>query len=141
MNKFFKLSEIRITLIISIILCIILIYLNKIPSKLDYDIFLSISSTLFGFLITSLSILLVFPNEGRIKLLKRHNNYESVYQTFLISIIFLILLFILSLVGNFYGDFYIQRIVFLFFLILVLLFLILDLWILKRMINLLFIND
>lgn len=138
MFKIFKKKQSIRSLIISIILVLILIYFNKIPLELDYGIFLSISVSLFGFLITALSILLVFPENGRIGLLKQHKDYELLFMIFLFSIVLQVIIFSLSLIGTLFYDFYFMRIITLFFLILSLQFIILDLWILKRMINILF---
>lgn len=138
MFKIFKKKQSIRSLIISIILVLILIYFNKIPLELDYGIFLSISVSLFGFLITALSILLVFPENGKIGLLKQHKDYELLFMIFLFSIVLQVIIFSLSLIGTLFYDFYFMRIITLFFLILSLQFIILDLWILKRMINILF---
>ena len=88
-----------------------------------------------------MSILLVFPENGKIGLLKEHKDYESLFMIFLFSIVLQMLLFILSLIGIFCSDFYYLRIFTLFILILAILFIVLDLWILKRMINILFIEN
>ena len=76
--NFLKLRQIKI-LFISLIIESFIIFIiptNQFIKFYDsilssYSIMLSVSASLFGFLITFLSILLMFPEEGRVKLLKK----------------------------------------------------------------------
>ncbi len=141
MLKIFKKTEVRIIFVLSFIPIIILFFTNKVPQNIHYETFLSVSASLFGFLITVMSILLVFPDNGRIYLLKQHNDYELLFMIFLFSIVLQILIFIFSLIGMLCYDFKFLNIIFIFVLSLSILFTFLDIWILKRMINILCIKE
>lgn len=141
MLKIFKKTEVKIIFCLSFIPVIILFLTSKIPQNVHYEAFLSVSASLFGFLITVMSILLVFPDNGRIFLLKQHNDYELLFMIFLFSIFLQIIIFIFSLVGMLCNNFKFLNIIFIFVLNLSILFIILDIWILKRMINILCIKE
>ena len=139
MINFFRIIEVIIIFIASIIGICGLIFFNFIPSYIDYSIYISISASLFGFLITTLSILLIFPNEGRIKILKEHESYKMLFNIFLFTIFLEILLFLISLIGNLYCiSCYEFKIIFIWILLISILFIILCLWIIKRLIDTLF---
>ena len=118
---------------------IVLICLDLFPDKIDYTTFLSVSASLVGFLITTLSILLVFPNGGRMSILKKHKSYKQLFNIFILAISFQIILFIISLIGNLYCVLnHTFKILFLWILLLSIMLLILCLWIIKKMIDTLF---
>lgn len=139
MIKFFKTREVVIIFIVSFIGICGLIHYNYIPTCIDYGIFISISASLFGFLITTLSILLIFPEDGRIIILKEHESYKMLFDIFLFTIFLEILLFLISLIGNLYCiSNYEFKIIFIWILLISILFIILCLWIIKRLIDTLF---
>lgn len=139
MIKFFKTMEVVIIFIVSFIGIYGLIQYNYIPTCIDYGIFISISASLFGFLITTLSILLIFPDDGRIIILKEHESYKMLFDIFLFTIFLEILLFLISLIGNLYCiPNYEFKIIFIWILLISILFIILCLWIIKRLIDTLF---
>lgn len=136
MFNFFKTMEVKIIFIISIIGVYGLINFNLIPTHIDYSIYLSISASLFGFLITTLSILLIFPDEGRIKLLKEHESYNMLFNIFLFAIFLEIILFLISLIGNLYCIVnYEFKIIFIWILLISILFIIFCIWIIKKLID------
>lgn len=138
MIDLFKIKEIQFIAIISLIIfIIILFYFDKISNiTICYETFLSISASLFGFLITTLSILIVFPDKGRMKILNKHNLYRYLFDIVIVSIILQFIIFIFSLIGNLF-SFKNIWISFLFIILIVmsLEFLLLDIWIIKKMIE------
>lgn len=138
MINLFKIKEIQFIAIISLIIfIIILFYFDKISNiTICYETFLSISASLFGFLITTLSILIVFPDKGRMKILNNHNLYRYLFDIVIVSIILQFIIFIFSLIGNLF-SFKNIWISFLFIILIVmsLEFLLLDIWIIKKMIE------
>jgi len=102
----FKIKELRNDFIYSFILGLVLIAiayyfkLNFIFSNIlnSLDVIISISITMAGFLITSLTILFVFPENYKIKFLKLHPTYKYVFSAFIISIILFIILALFSFV-------------------------------------------
>lgn len=136
MINFFKIGEVKLIFFISFIFIIGLLYFNFIPVSIDYSIYLSVSASLFGFLITTLSILLIFPNDGKIGILKKHKSYKNVFSIFIFSIFLQIILFSISLFGNLYNlQDYNLNVVFLWILIISLMIIILIVWIIKKMIE------
>ena len=131
MIDLFKIKEIQFIAIISLIIfIIILFYFDKISNiTICYETFLSISASLFGFLITTLSILIVFPDKGRMKILNKHNLYRYLFDIVIVSIILQFIIFIFSLIGNLF-SFKNIWISFLFIILIVmsLEFLLLDIW-------------
>jgi len=104
MIAIFKIKEFKNDFICSIALglfSIAIVYffkLNFIFSNIlnSLGIIISISVTMAGFLITSLTILFVFPENNRIKFIKLHPAYKYVFYAFIVSIILFIILAILS---------------------------------------------
>jgi len=99
----------------------------------DYGTYLSVSSTLLGFLITTLAIILTFPENRKIKELKKRDLYLEIYNTFLICLFSLVLFFVLSLIGfigNIDNCWFCSAV--LFALILSIIFIFLIVWILMR---------
>ena len=136
MISFFNIKQVKLIGFISLICIICLIYFNLIPVSIEYTTFLSVSASLFGFLITTLSILLVFPNEGRIAILKKHKSFNNLYNIFIFSIFLQIILFSISLFGNLYNfQDYKLNVVFIWFLLISLMFIVLIVWIIKKMIE------
>lgn len=104
MKTLFAIREIQIDFIVSIILTAIISFLicnqNKIGSiNTNFGTFVSLSSTLLGFLITAYAILITFPESYKIKLLKRNPLFQKLYETFIFTIYVLIVLFLVSLIG------------------------------------------
>ena len=101
---------------------------------------LSISITLAGFLITSLTILFVFPENSRIKFIKLHPAYKYVFHAFIVSIILFVILAVLSfcfkILMPYVPTFLISLLIILFVWAMVSLFR--CLWLLKKMIDIYF---
>lgn len=142
MIKTFKIPEIKYILIFTIILTILVqissVYYNF-NIGIDYGLYLGVISSLIGFLFTALSILIVFPEKGKIVKLEKHELYPFLSKIFLLTIFSLLLLLIDLIIGNLWGEhIYFQKVIFLFLLIFSMMLILLDLWIFKRMIDLLF---
>lgn len=136
MISFFNIKQVKLIGFISLICILCLMYFNLIPVSIEFTTYLSVSASLFGFLITTLSILLVFPNEGRIVILKKHKSFNNLYNIFIISIFLQIILFSISLFGNLYNfQDYKLNVVFIWFLLISLMFIVLIVWIIKKMIE------
>lgn len=136
MIDFFHIKEVKLIFFISFIFIIGFWIFNLIPVSIEYTTYLSVSASLFGFLITTLSILLVFPNEGRIGVLKKHKSFKNLFNIFIFSIFLQIILFSISLFGNLYNIVdYKLRIIFMWFLLISLMFIVLIVWIIKKMIE------
>jgi len=100
-----KVREFRLDTLFTILLVAISIFLFGeqmsiwLPEKAD--VITSVSVTLLGFLITSMVILLTFPENHRIKFIKKHPTYLKIYYYFLFTITLFLALavtsFILSL--------------------------------------------
>ncbi len=104
MINIFKIKEIKNDFVGSVILGLILIAiiyffnLNFIFRNIlsSLGTILTISVTLAGFLITSLTILFVFPENNRIKFIKSHSIYKYVFHAFIVSIVLFVILAVLS---------------------------------------------
>ena len=144
----FKVKELKndfiISTIVSIIFFIIIYYFNlhfifhNIYDSLE--VIITISITITGFLITSLTILLVFPENSRIKFIKKHKGYKYIFYAFILSIILFVTVSILSFILKilvFFRTYY-----FLYLLITIFIWAIVSLfrciWLLKKMIDILF---
>lgn len=147
--NFLKLRQIKI-LFISLIIESFIIFIiptNQFIKFYDsilssYSIMLSVSASLFGFLITFLSILLMFPEEGRVKLLKKDELYIYVFYCLLFSILTQLLLFIFCVLGTLFGIILpYQNKLYIIIIIFSISTIFLDLWILKNMIDVLQIKD
>lgn len=134
-----KVREFRVDTFFTILLVMISLFLygSQISMWLEEkaDVLTSISVTLLGFLITSLVILLTFPENHRIRLIKKHPTYPKIYHYFLFTIMLYLALVIASFLISLFPT--------LFSLVLILLVwstisLIRCIWILKRMIDLYF---
>jgi hypothetical protein len=104
MKALFAIKEIRIDLILSIVITIIisllLVNYNKTGSICsNYGTYVSLSSTLLGFLITAYAILITFPESYKIKLLKKSPLFPKIYDTFIYTIYVIIVFFLVSLAG------------------------------------------
>jgi len=144
----FKSKETKNDFIISIItggvfIAIIHLFdLNFIFNNLfdSLDSILTISVTLAGFLITSLTILFVFPENSRIKFIKTHPTYKYIFHAFILSIILFIAITVLSLVFKMLTphipSFLLSVLIILFIWSIVSLFR--CLWLLKRLIDIYF---
>jgi len=106
MTNIFHVKELKYDFILSVIigtLSLSIIYyfrLHFIFNNLSQTLeeILTVSVTLAGFLITSLTILFVFPENARIKFIKKHSTYKYIFDAFMISIILFILTAILCFV-------------------------------------------
>lgn len=102
----FEVREIRRGFIASAIFLLslvsYLIYINKLDTLHGkYWDYISISATLLGFLITAYAILVTFPENHKIRVLKANRKYKYVFDIFLLPIYPLISLLLLSLIGFF----------------------------------------
>ena len=106
MVNIFKVKELKNDFLSSVIagfLFITAIYyfkLNFVFSNIINSLgnILTVSVTLAGFLITSLTILFVFPENNRIKFMKLHSTYKYIFYAFIISIMLFVVTAILSFV-------------------------------------------
>lgn len=135
-----KVKEVYRGLIVSIIIGFILgIILKNFDMNDFYGTFAGVSASLFGFLVTALSIILVFPKKGRMKVLEKHRLYPTLFYGFILAIFSQILLFIFSLFGIFFSKIWeYQTTLFIIVLSVSILFLLLCIWILKMMLDVLF---
>jgi hypothetical protein len=109
MTNLFKIQEIKTDFFLSLVLtALFFMYLLSseksgiICSK--YDIYLSLSATFLGFLITAYAILIAFPDSYKIRLLKKHEDFPTLFDAFIFGIYILISLFILSWVKCYYSP-------------------------------------
>ncbi|ASJ11262.1 hypothetical protein A3L12_08125 [Thermococcus sp. P6] len=103
MFKLWKVKEFRMDVLLTILIFVMLPFLGNMAQISAWvrekdDVLTSVSVTLLGFLITSLVILLTFPENHRIKFIKKHPTYPKIYDYFLFTIILLLILAIASLV-------------------------------------------
>lgn len=103
--ELFKVREVQRDFVIGIVISILTVYYIWITESIqlvynNYGACVSLSATLLGFLITSFTILLAFPINYKIQLLKEHAMYPMLFGVFLLSIYTLIVLFILSIAGS-----------------------------------------
>ncbi len=110
MIEIFKMKEIKKDLLFSIIAFFVLILVIFVTKKAHvfstivsekYDFFASMYLTLVGFMVTSLSILINFPENYKIKFLKTHPLFPRVFETFVFATFLFLAIFILSLIGLF----------------------------------------
>ncbi len=136
-----KISEIKwiiiVTLSLTFVIYILSYYFN-INIEIDYRAYLGIIASLIGFLFTAISIIIVFPEKGKITKLEKHKLYPVLLKIFLLTLFSLMILLCLLIFGDLFGEyFYFQKMLFIFLLILSLFLIFCDLWIFKRMIDLL----
>lgn len=133
-----KTKEMKIICILPVIIVLMLFY-SGVDFKINYGNYLGVIVSLMGSLFTALSILIVFPKEGKIQQLIKHPSYHKLLKTYLITIFALTVLFIVSIIGDIYGEVhYFQKILFIILLIFTILMIFLNFWILKKMIDLLY---
>lgn len=139
MFELWKVREFRIDTVFTILIVVIslVFYRDQISIWIERkaDVLTSISATLLGFLITSLVILLTFPENHRIKFIKKHPTYPKIYYYFLFTIILLLALAVTSFVVS------LAPILFLIVTLLLVwgtISLVRCIWILKKMIDLYF---
>ncbi len=101
---------------------------------------LTISITLAGFLITSLTILFVFPENNRIKFIRLHQTYKYIFHAFTVSIALFVILAILSFVFKILMPYVPAFLVFLLIILFIwaMVSLFRCLWLLKKMIDVYF---
>lgn len=101
-GELWKVREFRVDTIITILLVAVsmLLYGEQISAWLQEkaDTLTSVCVTLLGFLITSLVILLTFPENHRIRFIKKHPTYSKIYYQFLFTIVLLLILAITSFI-------------------------------------------
>jgi len=141
MIKLLKIREIKFDLIISIIVTISLfLYLCSV-GKIDiigtkYDVYVSLSATFLGFLITAYAILITFPDSYKIRLLKKHEDFPRLFDAFILGIYVLIVQFVLSFLGFIFSISNIWFIlIVLFTLVYSVIFVLRIVWILKKLTN------
>ncbi len=109
-KKHFLLGELAISFLIVIILifCIQNIWINdEIESWINlngnnlYSLIATTAGTLFGFVITGVSILFVFPDTSNLKKLRNSPLYKYVYKIYISTIKYLGLTLIISVVAIF----------------------------------------
>lgn len=143
-RKTFQIQEVWIALSVGIIISAFLTYFvyeyNAFPVIWDnYGSFTSFSAAFIGFLITAFTILFAFPEEGKIRNLKKHKLYPHIFYLFIISIICQCILFVLSLIGLLFNiRIEIYGVLVLTVIVEAITLLILIIWILKRMLDLYF---
>jgi len=148
MINIFRVRELKNDFVISVILgvlLVVIIYLFDL-SFIFFNIsnslgtILTISVTLAGFLITSLTILFVFPENSRIRFVKAHPTYKYVFYAFIVSIILFVVIAILSFVFKiltpYVSSFLLSLLIVLFIWAMVSLFR--CLWLLKKIIDVYF---
>lgn len=147
MGKFrdaMTLTEVVVALILSFIISIVLFkligyYDTSSAITSNYSSFLPLSAAFIGFLITAFTIILAFPEEGRIKNLKEFEMYPELFYFFIIAINSQILVFIVAFIGLLFNC---TNWLYLFIMVWVLItsicFLILVVWVLKKMTDLYF---
>ena len=144
----FKVKEIKNDFIISVILSMIFLFiiyyfnLNFIFYNI-YDnlgVIITIGITMTGFLITSLTILLIFPENNRIRFIKKHSTYKHIFYTFILSIMLFVIMsilgFILKVLMPFRSSYFLPPLIFIFIWSIMTLFR--CIWLLKRMIDIYF---
>jgi hypothetical protein len=128
MRKIFKIDEVKSALVISIVLTLLLIvYINMHCSEDvvamhiadNYGTFISLSATLLGFLITAYTILIAFPENYKIAILRQHKLYPILYEVFHFTAMLLLAFLITSIIGLVLG---VSSIIFSYFMILILIF-------------------
>lgn len=138
------LTEVIVALISSFIVSCGLFYLiinqNTISViSTNYSSFLPLSAAFIGFLITAFTIILAFPEEGRIKNLKQFEMYPELFYFFIISISSQVLVFIVAFIGLlFQFTDWLYLFIMIWALITSISFLILVVWVLKKMTDLYF---
>ncbi len=108
MKNVLQIKETRNDLILSLLLTgVVSYYLHTYQKSAiicsNYAAFVSLSATFLGFLITAYAILITFPESGKIRLLKEHKLYPSLFDAFLYGINVLIMYFVASLIGFILG--------------------------------------
>jgi len=153
MNVFkviFEVKELKNDFIISIVMGVVLLMLihyfnlNFVFHNIyeNLEVIITISVTMTGFLITSLTILLVFPENNRIKFIKKHTGFIYIFYAFILSIILFItvsiLSFALKILISFKSYFFLYLLIIIFSWAIVSLFR--CIWLLKKMIDILFLE-
>ena len=145
-----KVLELRddfiVSIVISLVFFIVVRFFNL--SFVFYNIYdnlgviITIGITIASYLITSLMILLVFPENSGIRFIKNHPTYKYIFNAFVFSIILFvsmsILGFILKILIPFKSPYFLFPLIVIFILSIVSLFR--CIWILKRMTDI-FINQ
>lgn len=153
MNVFkviFEVKELKNDFIISIVMGVVLLMLihyfnlNFVFHNIyeNLEVIITISVTMTGFLITSLTILLVFPENNRIKFIKKHTGFIYIFYAFILSIMLFItvsiLSFALKILISFKSYFFLYLLIIIFSWAIVSLFR--CIWLLKKMIDILFLE-
>lgn len=108
MANIFKIKEMKIDFILSVLFTILIFIYLIVTGKSEaicskYDVYISLSATFLGFLITAYAILITFPDSYKIRLLKKHEDFSTFFDAFILGIYVLILQFILSFIGFIFG--------------------------------------
>lgn len=128
MKGILRIEEVRSALIISVVILLLLIIYTHIYSlenvvaihiASNYGTFISLSSTLLGFLITAYTILIAFPENYKISILRQHRLYPILYEVFHFTAMLLLAFLITSIIGLVLG---VSNIIYSYFLIFILIF-------------------
>lgn len=145
MGKFkesLKLKEVIIAIILSFLVSTVLLIISSYYEKVsgiysNYSTFVSFSASFIGFLITAFTIMVAFPEEGKIAILKKSEGYPELFYLFIVSIISQVIVFIVSFTGLLFN---LTDLIFSWLMITTIIlsisFLILIVWILKKMLDL-----
>lgn len=109
MKSALKLKEVKQDLLFSTLALalLLLIFLWKVGEISDIEgyicqnhaTYVSLSATLLGFLVTAYTILVAFPTNYKVNMLKKHKNYFMLFDVFYFAINLLVILLALGLIG------------------------------------------
>ena len=139
MLKIIRFREIQTDFFISVLLTALVVFFSFSPEKVTaicskYDVYVSLSATFLGFLITAYAILITFPGSYKIKIVKSHRDYPFLFDAFILGILVMIILFVISFIGYLFGiSSDIFCIIVTFFLVYSFVFVLRIVWILKKM--------
>jgi len=114
-NKYF----LQIELVMSIVLTIIIIYIFDCIRSPDtiinwlgqnkneiYSLFATINGTLLGFIFTGMSIILVFTESDKLRLMKRSKHYKTIFIIYFSTIKYLGIATIIPILGIIFNNDY-----------------------------------
>ena len=110
--KIYKRHFLFFELLISIIIVVLFVFLLLRSTSIQniekwisinkdtiFPLLATISGTLLGFIITVMSIIIVFPETKRIRVLKQSNQYKTVLKVYLSAVKYLSAMIIFSIIG------------------------------------------
>lgn len=101
----FKIRELRNDFITSVATVVLLFFVDAFFINLNFifdniynsfEAIMSIGATMTGFLITALTILLVFPENSRIRFLKTHPTFTHIFDAYILAISLFVSMFVMS---------------------------------------------